>query len=373
MSLRLTLLAVAAGATLQAPYACAGTSLLDFAYRADQPAFQLRAPAAGAALPRTLEEYQPPPAPPDAAAATDPGPATPLLYIWDRVRAGFNLGKIDGPLVAHWQAWYLAHPQLLKALFERSRVYIYYVTEEIEKRKLPSELAFLPMVESGYDPMALSSAQASGLWQFIPSTGKARDLKQSLLMDARRDIIASTAAALDYLQDLHQRFGDWQLALAAYNCGESCVASAIERNKARGLPTAYGTLALPEETRNYLPKLQALKNIVADPGAFNIQIEPVPNKPYFAAIANDRYIDVDIAARLAEMPLEEFVALNPGFKLNLISSGPSAKIVLPVDKVETFLSNLENYREPPKQASRAERKAPSKPKARAADAGTSVR
>jgi membrane-bound lytic murein transglycosylase D len=370
MTLRVVSLAVAAATMLAAQLACANGSLLDFAYRADQPSFRLPAATADAALPRTLEEYQPPPAPPAVtAAAPEPAPATPLLYVWDRVRAGFSLDTLEGPLVAHWQAWYIDHPQLLKALFERSRIYIYYVTEEIEKRRLPSELAFLPMVESGYDPMALSSAQASGLWQFIPSTGRARDLKQNLLMDARRDIVASTAAALDYLQDLHRRFGDWQLALAAYNCGESCVASAIERNKARGLPAVYRALALPEETRNYLPKLQALKNIVADPGAFNIRIEPVPNKPYFAAIPNDRYIDVDIAARLAEMPLDEFVALNPGYKLNLISSGPRARIVLPVDKVETFLSNLDNYREPPKRASPATGKAPSKSKMRAPGAG----
>ncbi len=356
MNLRLALLVLAA-AMFPARQACAGDTLLDFAYRADQTSFQLPAPAAGAALPRTLDEYQPPPAPPTAAVEPESGPVTPPLDVWERVRAGYALPKLDGPLVAQWQTWYLDHPQVLKALFERSRRYIYYVVEEAEKRKLPSELALLPMVESGYDPKALSSAQASGLWQFIPSTGKARDLKQGLLMDARRDIVASTAAALDYLQSLQLRFGDWLLALAAYNCGEACVAGAVERNKSRGLPSSYRVLALPEETRNYLPKLQALKNILSTPGAFNIQIEPVPNKPYFTTIASERYIDVDIAARLAEMPLDEFVALNPGFKLNLISKSPRTQIVLPVDKVETFLSNLDNYKEPTKRATPAGGKA----------------
>lgn len=360
MNLRLAPLVLAA-ALFPGQAVWAGDSLLDFAYRADQAAFQLPAPAAGAALPRTLEEYQPP-APPAAAAALENSAAVAPLDIWDRVRAGYSLPRLDGPLVTQWQTWYLDHPQLLKALFERSRRYIYYVVEEAEERGLPSELAFLPMVESGYDPLALSTAQASGLWQFIPSTGAARDLKQGLLLDARRDIVASTAAALDYLQALHHRFGDWQLALAAYNCGESCVAGAIERNKARDLPIAYRTLALPEETRNYLPKLQAFKNIVSDPGAFGIRIEPIPNKPYFTTIASERYIDVDIAARLAEMPLDDFVALNPGFKLNLISKGPRTQIVLPVDKVETFLTNLDNYREPPGRAHPAAGKTPSKPK-----------
>ena len=327
----------------------ASGSPLDLAYRADQASFRMPGAATGTQLPRRLEEYAPPPpaAPPAATSAT------PLLYVWDRVRAGFALPKLDGPLVAHWQAWYADHPQLLKAMFERSRLYVYYVVEELEKRRLPTELAFLPMVESGYNPMALSSAQASGLWQFIPSTGKARNLEQGLLVDARRDVVASTAAALDYLQALFAQFGDWQLALAAYNSGETGVSRAIARNRAKGLPTGYKALPLPEETRNYLPKLQALKNIVSNPGAFNIQIEPVPNKPYFATVASERYIDVDIAARLAGMPLAEFLALNPGFNLNLISKSPGTQIVLPVEKLESFISNLDNYKEPPKRGSRA--------------------
>jgi len=353
----------------------ASASGLDPVYRADQPAFRLPEAAAGAQLPRQLEEYTPPPPPPSAALEAPPadGSPTPFLYAWDRVRAGFAVPALDGPLVAHWQTWYLEHPKLLQAMFERGRRYIYHVAEEIDKRGLPTELAFLPMVESGYNPKALSSARASGLWQFIPSTGKAYKLEQGLLLDARRDVISSTAAALSYLQTLFERFGDWQLALAAYNCGETTVARAIARNKARGLPTGYKALALPEETRNYLPKLQALKNIVSHAGAFNIYIEPVPNKPYFGAIASERYIDVDVAARLAEVTLDEFLALNPSFNLNLISKGPRNQIVLPVDKIDAFISNLDNYREPPKREKSAERKASSKPKARAATEGAGVR
>jgi membrane-bound lytic murein transglycosylase D len=371
MNLRPRAFAFAAAAIALAATGQASGSPLDLAYRADQPSFRMPEAATGPQLPRLLEEYAPPAPPP--AATSEAASATPLLYVWDRVRTGFALPKLDGPLVEHWQAWYLDHPQLFKAMFERSRLYVYYVVEELEKRRMPTELAFLPMVESGYNPMALSSAQASGLWQFIPSTGKARKLEQGLLLDARRDVIASTAAALDYLQTLYAQFGDWQLALAAYNAGETAVNRAIMRNRAKGLPTGYKALPLPEETRNYLPKLQALKNIVSNPGAFNIQIEPVPNKPYFAAIASDRYIDVDIAARLAGMPLAEFLALNPGFNLNLISKSPGTQIVLPVEKLESFIDNLDNYKEPPKREKPGERKASSKPKARATGEGAGVR
>jgi membrane-bound lytic murein transglycosylase D len=346
---------------------------LDLAYRADQPLFRIAQPAPNPQLSRRLEEFEPPPEPAPATEQTKFSSRKLYPNVWDRVRAGFALPKFESRQVAHWQTFYLSRPQLLKALFERSRRYVYHVVEEIDIRGMPTELAFLPMIESGYNPMALSSAQASGLWQFIPSTGREYKLDQGLLLDARRDVVASTAAALGYLQSLHEQFGDWQLALAAYNWGETAVGKAIARNKARGLPTDYRALALPDETRNYLPKLQALKNIVADPGAFNIEIEPVPNKPYFATIASDRYIDVDIAARLADVALEEFLALNPAFNLNLISNGPGTQIALPVEKLESFISNLDNYKEPPKREKSAERKTPSKPKVRAAGEDAGVR
>ncbi|MBE0614427.1 MAG: transglycosylase SLT domain-containing protein [Burkholderiales bacterium] len=354
---------------------CADASELDISYRADQPSFRIHPAATGAQLPRLLEEYAPPP--PPISTASEPAPATastgPFVYAWDRVRAGFALPALESPLVVHWQKWYSERPELMQAMFERGRRYIYHVVEELDKRKLPTELAFLPMVESGYNPMALSSAQAAGLWQFIPSTGKAHDLKQSLLVDARRDIIASTAAALTYLQTLFERFGDWQLALAAYNSGENAVAKAIARNKAKGLPTDYKALDLPEETRNYLPKLQALKNIVANPRAFNFRIDPVPNKPYFAAIASERYIDVDVAAKLAGVTLEEFLALNPSFNLNLVSKGPRARILLPVEKIDAFISNLDNYKEPPKRNKPGNSKTTSTPNAGASAGGAGVR
>jgi membrane-bound lytic murein transglycosylase D len=340
--------ALIAAAIALGPAAQAGGGPLDLAYRADQPAFHMPEAAAGTQLPRLLEDYAPPPPP----AAPEPASATPLLYVWDRVRAGFTLPEIDGPPVAYWQAWYLNRPQLLQTMFARSRRYVYHVIEELDKRNMPTELTFLPMVESGYDPMALSSAQALGLWQFIPSTGKEYKLVQGPFYDARRDVIASTSAALDYLQSLFEQFGDWRLALAAYNAGEAAVNRAIERNKARGLPTGYQALALPEETRNYLPKLQALKNIVANPGAFRIEIERVPNRPYFATVASSHDLDAGVAARLAE-----FLALNPAHQPPMIAGGVPAQLVLPVEKVESFENNLENYNKSIERKLRAKRKA----------------
>jgi membrane-bound lytic murein transglycosylase D len=317
-------------------------SSLDLAYRADRPSLRILAPPANPQLPGLLEEFEPRPEP-----AGQPAEATlprkPLLDVWERVREGFALPNLESPLVSRWQAWYLNRPQLLKAMFERSRRYVYHVVEELDKRGMPTELAFLPMVESGYDPMALSSAQASGLWQFIPSTGKNYKLEQNHLYDARRDVIASTSAALDYLQSLYEQFGDWHLALASYNWGENAVGRAIERNKARGQPSDYRMLVLPEETRNYIPKLQALKNIVANPGAFRLELEPVPNRPYFATVASARDIDVNVAAKLADMPLDEFLALNPAHNQPLMSKGTPAQIVLPVDRVESFVSKLAAY------------------------------
>ncbi len=355
--------ALAAAAIGLASAGQAGGNQSDLAYRADQPSYRIPQAATNSQLPRRLEELEPQPPLALPMAEIAPPLRKPVLNVWDRVRNGFALPELKNPLVSHWQAWYANRPQLLKAMFERSRRYVYHVVEEIDKRGMPTELVFLPMVESGYNPMALSPARAAGLWQFIPSTGKDYKLEQGLLVDARRDVIASTAAALDYLQALFERFGDRQLALAAYNWGEGSVGKAIARNKAKGLPADYKALSLPEETRNYLPKLQALKNILANPGAFNIEIEPVPNTPYFAAIASDRYIDVDVAARLAEVTLEEFLALNPSHNLNLISKSPRAQIVLPVEKLEAFISNLDNYRgEPPKRESGVKGRASSKPK-----------
>ena len=334
----------------------------DLAYRADQPSWRLPA-AADARLPSLLEELAPRPEPlPVAVPEAGVTVRKPLLDVWERVREGFAMPNLESPLVSQWQAWYLNRPQLLKALFERSRRYVYHVVDELDKRGMPTEIAFLPMVESGYNPMALSSAQAAGLWQFIPSTGKTYKLEQNHIYDARRDVVVSTSAALDYLQSLYEQFGDWHLALASYNWGENSVTKAIERNKAKGQPADYRMLALPEETRNYIPKLQALKNIAANPGAFKLELEPVPNRPYFATVTSARDIDVNVAARLAGMPLAEFLALNPAYNLPAASNNTRKQIVLPVEKLESFASNLESYEKSRAQEANTKRKIRSTPK-----------
>src|SRR5438309_1986718 len=205
---------------------------------------------------------------------------------------------------------------------------------------LPSEQALLPMVESAFNPMAYSRAHASGLWQFIPGTGRRFELKQNWWYDGRRDIVDSTTAALDYLTKLYELHGDWQLALASYNWGENGVARAIAKNRAARKPTDYANLKMPTETRTYIPKLQALKNIISNPALFGIVLDPIPNAPYFAAYTELRDIDVQLAAKLAEMPVEEFIALNPGFSRPLIRAALTPRIVLPADKVDVFHANL---------------------------------
>jgi len=270
---------------------------------------------------------------------------TPPDDLWQRIRNGFSMPNLDGALVTEKVAWYTARPEYLKRTFERSRRYLYHIVEELERRNMPTEIALLPLVESSFNPMAYSRAHASGLWQFIPGTGKRYELAQNWWYDARRDIVASTSAALDYLRDIYEMHGDWHLALASYNWGENAVARAVEKNKAAGLPTDFLSLTMPAETRQYVPKLQALKNIIASPGALGLRLDPIPNQPYFATVTKTRDIDMELAARLAEMPIEEFIALNPGFNRPLIPVAVNPRIVLPADKVDIFHANLQKHDE----------------------------
>lgn len=263
--------------------------------------------------------------------------------LWERIRKGFGMADLNHPLVAEHQAWYLNRPDYFRRITERGRRYMFHIVEEIEKRGLPTELALLPMVESAYNPEALSVAKASGLWQFIPSTGKLYGLEQNAQRDDRRDIVASTAAALEYLQRIYEMHGDWHLALASYNWGEGAVGRAVMRNQAAGLPTDYASLNMPAETRHYVPKLQALKNIIAQPELFGIELDPVANKPYFALVAEAPTMDLATAARLADVPVAEIKALNPQHKRPVIRTGEGgAQLVLPAHAVDTFMSNLEN-------------------------------
>ncbi len=266
--------------------------------------------------------------------------------LWERMRQGFAMPNLNSEFVTDRQAWYLARPGALKTMLERGRKYLYHIVEELEKRGMPTELALLPLVESAFNPMAYSPAKASGLWQFVPSTGKDFNLTQNWWVDQRRDVLASTDAALTYLQALYEMHGDWQLALASYNWGENAVMRAVNRNKAAGLPTDFSSLSMPTETRYYVPKLQALKNIIANPRLFGITLPDIPNTAYFAAVEAQASMDLTAAARLAEMPVKEFLELNPSFNRPVIPGQGERMLILPKDKVPTFLANLETGEQP---------------------------
>jgi len=256
--------------------------------------------------------------------------------LWDRIRGGFRLPESNPDLVRAQERWFSGNAGHLERAAGRSRLYLYHIAEEVEKRGMPMEIALLPMIESAFNPMALSPQKASGIWQFIPSTGRIFGLDQNAWYDGRRDVVQATQAALDYLQKLYGMFGDWELALAAYNCGEGCVQRAQGRSGGRD----YASLRLPAETRNYVPKLIAVRNIIRDPAAFGVQLAPMANEPYFMPIKLQRPIEARMAAKLAEMSVEDLVALNPGFQRRVIHTDAQDMLLLPTDRVETFQFNL---------------------------------
>jgi membrane-bound lytic murein transglycosylase D len=263
--------------------------------------------------------------------------------LWARVRAGFALPDIDTPDVKEWEQWYAARPDYVARMTSRGSRYLFHITEELEKRHMPTELALLPFTESAFNPQAMSVAKASGMWQFISSTGRDYDLKQNIFRDDRRDVLASTQAALDYLQRLHDMFGDWQLALAAYNCGEGSVQRAIDRNRRAGRPVDYLSLNLPAETRGYVPKLQAVKNIVTRPQAYGLSLPPLENHPYFLSVPIERDIDVDLAAQLAGISRDEFRMLNPQFNKPVILAAGTPQVLLPYDNADDFVRELDAH------------------------------
>ena len=263
--------------------------------------------------------------------------------MWERIRRGFAMPDLQSELVSDREQWYAQRPDYIVRMTERSRKYLHHIVEEIEQRGMPTELALLPFVESAFNPQAVSSAKASGMWQFMPATGRDFDLKQNVFRDDRRDIQASTRAALDYLQRLHQQFGDWHLALAAYNWGEGNVARAIARNQKAGLETGYTDLTMPMETRFYVPKLQAIKNIVAKPTEFRVALPGIPNHPYFQSVPLPRDMDVAVAAKLAEISVEDFRSLNPSAHRPVLLAAGSPQILLPWENAEVFQRNYEAF------------------------------
>ncbi len=266
--------------------------------------------------------------------------------LWVRVRQGFRLPDLDNELVHKSEQWYAARPDYVQRMSERGGRYLFHIVEELNRRGMPTELALLPFIESAYNPQALSSARASGMWQFIPGTGRDYALKQNIFRDDRRDVLASTRAALDYLQRLYGLFGDWQLALAAYNWGEGNVQRAINRNQAQGLPTDYANLRMPNETANYVPKLQAVKNIVNRPGDFGLVLIPLRNHPYFVSVPIERDMDVAVAAKLAGIPLDEFQSLNPQMNKPVILAAGVPQVLLPYDNAARFVEQLPRHHGP---------------------------
>ncbi len=262
--------------------------------------------------------------------------------LWERIRKGYQMPNLETDLVNDRTQWYASKPDYLQRMSERSSKYLFHIVEELETRKMPTELALLPFIESAFNPQAVSSARASGMWQFMPATGKSFDLKQNAFRDDRRDVQASTRAALDYLERLHKMFGDWHLALAAYNWGEGNVGKAIARNKRAGLPTTYTDLNMPMETRMYVPKLQAMKNIVGNPTEYSVVLPSIPNHPYFQSVPLPRDMDVSVAAKLADISEQDFKALNPSAHRPVLLAAGTPNILLPWDNAEVFQRNYES-------------------------------
>ncbi|GMU72062.1 MAG: transglycosylase SLT domain-containing protein [Burkholderiales bacterium] len=295
-------------------------------------------------LPPTLAVADPFPA--AAGAELEPLPP-PAASLWERIVKGYAIPDlVDDPLVAKWEQFYADRPDYVSRIVDRSRRYLYHIVSEIESRQMPLDLALLPMIESAMNPNAYSRARAAGIWQFIPSTGRHYGLDQNFWVDSRRDIVAATDSALDYLAKIHEDFDDWQLALAGYNWGEGNVAKAVAKNKAQGKPADYASLKMPAETRNYLPKLQAVKNIVRDPEKYGLVLADVPDSPYFTIVKTTRKMDVKVAADLAEMSVDEFLTLNPQHNRPVIAGGDEQSILLPIDRAEMFAAKLELSQQP---------------------------
>lgn len=269
----------------------------------------------------------------------------PGVDVWNRIRQGFAIPDLENSLVKTQLNWYSTRPDYFKRTTVRGSRYLYHVVQELEKRNMPTELALLPIIESAFNPQALSTAQAAGMWQFIPSTGRDYKLKQTMFKDERRAVLPSTDAALSYLQRLHGMFGDWQLALAAYNWGEGNVSRLIKRNQIAGRPTDYNSMSamMPAETRNYVPKLQAVKNIIAHPETYNIALPALDNQPYFTTVGKTLDIDIKLAAQLAELPMDEFKALNPQFSRPVIIGSAKTQLLLPQENADKFKLNLAQW------------------------------
>jgi membrane-bound lytic murein transglycosylase D len=295
--------------------------------------------------------HHPPGSPEGTEQAEAPPPLRPVpklapdeyTDVLDRIRSGFALEDVQNWAIDREVEGYRTKPDFLDRTFRRGSRYLHYIVGELEKRGMPMELALLPVVESAFNPVAYSRSRASGLWQFIPSSGKHYGLEQNWWIDERRDVIESTQAALNYLEYLHKYFnGDWFLAIAAYNGGEGTVSAAVQRNAAAGRPTDFFSLDLKPETRDYVPKLLAMRRLVNNPEAYGLAFAPIPNQPYFAVVDPGRQVHLGEAADLAGISRDDMFALNPGYnRMTTPPKGPY-RLLLPVERAETFRQALLN-------------------------------
>jgi membrane-bound lytic murein transglycosylase D len=295
---------------------------------------------------------QPPPAPPAEAPASPPAPPAPAPQpatlaptqyadLFDRIRTDFVLPDPDESAIDQQLNWYASNPEYLQRAFGRADMYLYYIVTQLEARHMPLELALLPVIESAFEPYAYSRASAAGLWQFIPATGSRFGLKQDWWYDGRRDIVASTNAALDYLQALHDEFnGDWLLAVAAYNCGELAVEHAVQVNQAESRPIDFWHLRLPRETEAYVPKLLAMKRLVEDPTKYGLEFSPIPNEPYFERVPTDGQINMQVAAQIAGITADEVYDLNPAFHRWATDPTGPFYLLMPVNAAPVFTQNV---------------------------------
>ena len=265
----------------------------------------------------------------------------PAIDIWERLRTGFNFPQQAAPSVqAHIDTFH-NHPRHIEQILQRGEPYLFYILSRVEERGLPAELALLPVIESAFDPFASSPAGAAGIWQFMPATAKHVGLRQDWWVDGRRDIVAATDAALDYLSELHQRFdGDWLLALGAYNAGRARVNRAIRLNRSQGKPVDFWHLPLPDETRGYVPKLLALRAIIANPEAHNISLPALPNNHYFSVVDTGGQLDLQVAARLTGTSMEELQRLNPGLTRSITPPVSPHTLLIPRASEQRFREQL---------------------------------
>ncbi|QEL54381.1 LysM peptidoglycan-binding domain-containing protein [Chromobacterium paludis] len=266
--------------------------------------------------------------------------------VWKRVREGFQLDEVNADVVRRQERFYASRPEYFKRTLDRSRKYLFHIMNEVERRGMPTEIALLPMVESAFVPTANSRVGAAGLWQFMPATGRQYGLEQTWWYDGRRDVMDATRAALDYLQNLYAQFGDWNLALAAYNWGEGNLSRAIAKTEANGQAPTYENIRMPKETRDYVPKLLAVRNILEHPDRFGVHLDKFPNKPYFVAISTGKHMNIDIAAKLAGISVAEFKELNPAFNLPVFAYKAGRQMLLPASKVDKFEANLDKWNKP---------------------------